>query len=70
MNLVAERDKGEEWMNGRELSVGVMYHDTLSRHRACEESVCWMKRARLGKREGSGMDSRISEHWSLNYSRK
>ena len=63
--MVAERDKGEEWMDQRELSMGVMYHGTLSRHFACEESMCWMKRSRLGKREGSGMDSRISEHWSL-----
>ena len=70
MSVVAEGDKGEEWMNGRELSVGGMYHGTLSTNCACEESVCWMKRARLGKREGSGMDSRISEHWSLSCSRK
>ena len=70
MSRVAERDKGEEWMNGRELSVGVMHHGTLSRHCAGDESVCWMKRARPGKREGSGMDSRIIEHWSLSCSRK
>ena len=50
-------------MDGRELSVGEMCYGKLRRYCACEEGMCWVKCAWLAKREGSGMDDRISEYW-------
>lgn len=57
-------------MDRREESVGVIYYCKLSGHGTHDEGVCWIKGAWLGKREGSGMDIKIDEYWSLTCSRK